>query len=85
MTFKTWQRRAGNKEIGTSEDGNFQITRLPDGQHIIWFRKVPTQSGRAWIWVTDSTGKRREFETVDEAAEEAKRQRDELLKRYTSL
>jgi hypothetical protein len=80
MTFK-WHPVAGNKEVGTSEDGNFEITRLPDWQYVIWYRKPPNQSGREWIWVTDSGGNKREFDSVDDAAEEAKRQRDELLNR----
>jgi hypothetical protein len=80
MTF-SWQRAAGNKEVGTSEDGNFQVTRLPDWQYVIWYLKPPNQPGREWIWVLDSAGNRRQFDTLDEAAEEAESQRDELLRR----
>jgi hypothetical protein len=80
MTFK-WYRVAGNKEVGTSEDGNIQVTRLPDWQYVVWYRKPPNQAGKVWSWVKDSAGNKCEFGTVEEAVEEAKKQREELLKR----
>jgi hypothetical protein len=85
MTFKEWYKRADGAEVGTSEDGNFQVTRLPDSQYVVWYRKPPNQPGKVWTWVTDSAGNRREFDTLDEAAEEAAKQRGELLRRLASL
>jgi len=81
MTFKEWYKRADGAEVCTSEDGQFQVFRWPDGQCGVWYRKPPNQSGRQWIWVMDSAGNRREFVTPEEALEEAARQREEMLTR----
>ena len=80
MMFKNCYRNARKDEIGMSEDGNFQVTRRLDGQYLVWYRKPPNRAGKELIWVTDSAGNKREFDTLDETAEEAKKQREELLR-----
>jgi len=85
MDFKESYKRADGTEVSTSEDGQFQVFRQPDGDCCVWYRKLPNQPGKVWTWVTDSAGNRREFDTLDEAAEEAAKQRGELLRRLASL
>jgi hypothetical protein len=78
--FMNWYRNARKEEIGTSKHGNFQVTRRLDGQHLVWYRKPPNRAGKEWIWLTDSVGNERGFDGLDEAAEEATRQWEELLR-----
>jgi hypothetical protein len=73
-----WNKTSGNQEVGTSEDGDFSVIRLKDWQYVIRYRS-PSRSGPAWIWVKDETGKnKREFDTLDQAIEQALKERKEV-------
>jgi hypothetical protein len=85
MKFKEWHKVAYNKEVGRAEDGNIEVTRLPDWDYVVRYRKVPNQPGKEWNWLVDPAGNKREFTTPDEALEAAMKYRGELLSHSAGL
>jgi hypothetical protein len=78
MNLKWHRITATNKEVGRSEGGSVSVTRLADGQYTVRNRRLPNTSGPLWNWVKDSVGRKREFDTLDEALEQARIEREKL-------
>jgi hypothetical protein len=78
LTLK-WHRTAGNREVWLSEDGSISVTRLPDWQYVVKYRtpQEKIQTLPLWTWVSNSEGRKLEFDLPDEAVEEALKKRAE--------
>lgn len=79
-----WTPVAGKKEIGLSEDGNFSFTREQDWQYTAAYRALPNQPKLpVWIWLKDLTGRKLEFDTQDDALEEAQKVREDFSRQFS--
>lgn len=81
MTLGKWTKQADGTEWAESEDGNFKITRLPNGDFTADYKRLEGQPGALWwIRLKDEAGCECKFDTADDAFEQAQKERDKLLK-----
>lgn len=78
-----WRKLSAKEEIGVSQDGTFEVTRMASGCFGAVKYRLPLDKsippGRPWTYVTGEDGRLSSFNTLEAALDQAIRVRQQSL------